>query len=171
MVINNIAIEIEGVDKAGKDLIAPYITTITNYAYAVNVRGTLSQLVYNDKFKRNHEYILLYKPVIIFLDVDNSDHEIRRIISKEPKINVNKDRIAYYKYIEQLESVGIKVLKFNTSEMTPFQIAKEVNKYIVTVKVEDLLLTTPIKLKSLNFYSANDIKDEDIFYEYKLEEN
>ena len=30
MTINNIAIEIEGVDKAGKDTIGPYITTITN---------------------------------------------------------------------------------------------------------------------------------------------
>ena len=52
--------------------------------------------------------------------------------------------------------------------MTPFQIAKEVNKYIATVKAEDLLLTTPIKLKPLNFYSADDIKDEEVFYEYNM---
>ena len=91
MIINNIAIEIEGVDKAGKDTIGPYITTITNYAYAVNCRGALTQVVYNDKFNRNHDYVMLYKPLVVFLDVDNNDHQIRCAINHEPKINIDKD--------------------------------------------------------------------------------
>ncbi len=167
MVINNIPIEIEGVDKSGKDTIGPYITTITNYAYAVNIRGMLTQLVYNDKFNRNHDYRLLYKPLIVFLDVDNNDHKIRCTISSEPKININKDRQAYYKYIEVLENIGIKVLKFNTSIMTPMEIATEVNEYLKTTSEYDFILKEPITIKPLNFYSLDDIKDEDVFYDYK----
>ena len=171
MTINNIVIEIEGVDKSGKDTINPYITIITNYAYMVHCRGILSQLVYNDKFYRNYDYTILYKPLVVFLDVSNDDHKIRCMINNEPKININKDREAYYKYIEELEKLNITVLKFNTSEKTPMQIAKEVNKYLKTIKAEDYFLDKPIIIKSLNFYNKNDLKDEDIFYEFKSEEN
>lgn len=166
----NIPIEIEGVDKSGKDTIGPYITTITNYAYMVNIRGTLSQLVYNDKFGRNIEYLLVHKPLIVFLDVDTNDHAIRCTINHEPKINIDKDREAYYKYIEVLEKLGITVLKFNTSEMTPMQIATVVNEYLKTTKVEDYLIPEPIRVKSLNFYTKDDLKNEEVFYEYKPEE-
>ena len=171
MVINNIAIEIEGVDKAGKDTIGPYITTITNYAYAVNCRGALTQVVYNDKFNRNHDYVMLYKPLVVFLDVSNDDHSIRCTVSGEPKINIDKDRKAYYRYIEEFEKLGITVLKFNTSEKTPMQIAKEVNNYLKTTKIEDYLMTEPVVIKSLNFYNKNDIENEDVFYKFELEEN
>lgn len=170
MIINNIAIEIEGVDKAGKDTIGPYITTITNYAYAVNCRGALTQVVYNDKFNRNHDYVMLYKPLVVFLDVDNNDHQIRCAINHEPKINIDKDREAYYKYIEVFEKLGITVLKFNTSEMTPMQIATKVNEYLKTTKAEDFIMTEPITIKPLYFYTAADLKGEDVFYEYKPEE-
>ena len=171
MTINNIAIEIEGVDKAGKDTIGPYITTITNYAYAVNCRGALTQVVYNDKFHRNHDYVMLYKPLVVFLDVSNDDHQIRCAISHEPKININKDREAYYRYIEEFEKLGITVLKFNTSEKTPMQIAKEVNEYLKTTKAEDYLMTEPVVIKPLGFYNEDDLKNEDVFYEFKPEEN
>ena len=171
MIINNIAIEIEGVDKAGKDTIGPYITTITNYAYAVNCRGALTQVVYNDKFHRNHDYVMLYKPLVVFLDVDNNDHQIRCTINHEPKINIDKDREAYYKYIEVFEKLGITVLKFNTSEMTPMQIATAVNEYLKTAKAEDYLMAEPITIKPLHFYTKEDLKNEDVFYEYKPEGN
>ena len=58
MTINNIAIEIEGIDKAGKDTILNNIAIIGNYKYTLNSRGILSQLVYNEKFNRNYDYIL-----------------------------------------------------------------------------------------------------------------
>lgn len=171
MVINNIAIEIEGIDKSGKDTISPYITTITNYAYAVNCRGALTQVVYNDKFSRNHDYVMLYKPLIVFLDVDNNDHQIRCTINHEPKINIDKDRAAYYRYIEEFEKLGITVLKFNTSKMTPMQIATAVNEYLKTTKAEDYLMSEPVTIKPLHFYTSDDLKNEDVFYEYKPEEN
>lgn len=169
-IVNNVLIEVEGIDKSGKDTLAPYITTITNYAYAVNIRGVLTQLVYNDKFNRNKTYNILYKPLIVFLDVDNNDHEIRCIVSKEPKININKDREAYYHYIKELEKYGFTILKFNTSKMTPMQIAAEVKHYLDNLDINDFILKSPISISSLNFYSLEDLKNEDIFYEYKYKE-
>jgi len=114
---------------------------------------------------------MLYKPLVVFLDVSNDDHKIRCAINHEPKINVDKDRAAYYRYIEEFEKLGITVLKFNTSEKTPMQIAKEVNEYLKTTKVEDYLMTEPITIKPLGFYSKEDLKSEDVFYEFKSEEN
>ena len=169
-IINNILIEVEGIDKSGKDTIAPYITIISNYSCVVNIRGILSQLVYNDKFNRNKDYKLLYKPLIIFLDVDNNDHEIRCTISKEPKINSDKDREAFYLYIKELEKHGFTILKFNTSKMTPMQIAIEIKNYLDNLDVNDFILKSPITISPLNFYSLKDLKDEDIFYEYKYKE-
>lgn len=167
MLINNIAVEVEGVDKAGKDTIGKYITTITNYAYAVNIRGLLTQLVYNDKFGRNNEYRILYKPLVVFLDVDNPDHTIRCITTHEPKINIDKDREAYYEYIKELEKYGITVLKFNTSEMTPYQIASKVKEYLDTTKYEDFICSEYVDIKPLGLYSKKDLEGEDIIYEYK----
>ena len=73
MIINNVAVEIEGMDKTGKDTLAFYLKKLGNYAYTLNVRGILTQIVYNDKFSRNNTYMLPYKPFIVFLDVDNVD--------------------------------------------------------------------------------------------------
>ena len=162
----NIPIEIEGVDKSGKDTVGPYIAIITNYAYMINVRGTLSQLVYNDKFGRDITYSLVHKPLIVFLDVETNDHTIRCKINHEPKINVENDRKAYMKYIELLQSYGIKVLCYNTTRMTPMQIAEDVRQYLETTKTEDFILDKPIKIGSLGLYTEDDLKDEEVIYEY-----
>ena len=171
MMINNIAIEIEGVAKAGKNLLEKYIEQLSNYAYTINVRGILTQLVYNDKFGRNNTYALPYKPFIIFLDVDNVDHAIRCAATNEPKINVNKDRTVYYKYIEKLKENNITVLTYNTSEMTPYMIAKDVIEKLSKISINDYVMDKPLFFDSLNSYTSDDLKDEDIFYKFETEEN
>ena len=70
MIVLNTALEIEGFDKTGKDTVARYIEQLGGYKYTINVRGLLTQLVYNDKFNRNNEYLLTYKPLIILLSTD-----------------------------------------------------------------------------------------------------
>ena len=171
MMINNIAIEIEGVDKAGKNLLEKYIEQLSNYAYTINVRRILTQRVYNDKFGRNNTYALPYKPFIIFLDVDNVDHAIRCAATNEPKINVNKDRTVYYKYIEKLKENNITVLTYNTSEMTPYMIAKDVIEQLSKISINDYVMDKPLFFDSLNSYTSDDLKDEDIFYKFETEEN
>ena len=171
MIVNNVAIEIEGMDRTGKDTLSKYIGLMANYAYTINVRGILTQIVYNDKFNRNNTYALPYKPFIVFLDVNNVDHAVRCSMSKEPKINIDKDREVYYKYIDKLKSIGINVLIYNTSEMTPYQIAKDVIEHLSKTDINDYILTEPLYFESLNSYTNKDLENEDIFYKFETEEN
>ena len=171
MIVNNVAIEIEGMDKTGKDTLAKYLGLMANYAYTINVRGILTQLVYNDKFGRNNTYALPYKPFVIFLDVDNTDHAVRCVAAGEPKININKDREVYYKYIKKFRELGITVFTYNTSEMTPYMIAKDVIEQLSKINVNDYVMDKPLFFDSLNSYTSDDLKDEDIFYKFETEEN
>ena len=170
MIINNVAVEIEGMDKTGKDTLAFYLKKLGNYAYTLNVRGILTQIVYNDKFNRNNTYMLPYKPFIVFLDVDNVDHAIRCDSTGEATINLNKDREVYHKYIELLKGYGIQVYEYNTSEMTPYQIAQDVIKKLNETKIEDFILDKPIKIESMNSYTSEDLKNEDVFYKFNSED-
>ena len=139
MTINNIAIEIEGIDKAGKDTILNNIAIIGNYKYTLNSRGILSQLVYNEKFNRNYDYILTYKPFIIFLDVDEQDWITRCKITGEKKIDYSLDRSIFLKYINILKEKGITIYMYNTSKMTPYQIAIDVLSKLEKFKFKDFL--------------------------------
>lgn len=165
MVVHNVAIEIEGRDKVGKDLIHYYLGQLGNYAYTINTRGILSQLVYNDKFDRHKDYTLYYKPLIILLDVDDLDHKIRCKMNKEPIINSSKDRNTFNAYAHYLESFGIKVLYFNTTELTPFKIAEQIINYMENkFDSKDYICQNPICLKSLQLYSKEDLTCEDVYY-------
>lgn len=158
-------IEIDGQDKTGKDVLHRYIEQLSNYKYIINSRGILTQLVYSDKFKRNYKYSLSYVPFIVLLTADDCDLEIRCRISNEPKCNFTKDREAFKFYADKLRSEGITVLEFNTSNMTMINIAKEVIKFYEHTNDNALAESKlPLKLESYDFYSSEDIKDEDVFY-------
>lgn len=165
MVIPNIAIEIEGHDKNGKDTIAKYIEQLGNYAYTLNVRGILTQLVYNDKFSRNNTYKLAYKPLIILLSTEPEDVEIRCRMTKEPKINVVKDTIVYETYAKELERLKQAIIwRYNTSEHTPYQIGKDIVSRLKDIKAEDFILEEPQIAPSLSIYNKEDLKNEDVYY-------
>ena len=157
-------------DKTGKDTLSYYLTKLGNYAYTINIRGILTQIVYNDKFSRNNIYVLPYKPFIVFLDVDNVDHAIRCDITNENKININKDREVFYKYIELLKSYGIQVYIYNTSDITPYRIAQDVIYRLSKTNIEDFILTEPIIIEPKHLYTLDDLKDEDVFYKFNSED-
>lgn len=156
-------IELEGTDKVGKSTMHSYLGKLGHYKYLINDRGILTQLVYRDKFKRNVEYKLTYIPLIVLLEVDEDDFKVRCSINNEPTINFVKDKLAFNAYACYLESLGIPVLRFNTSKQTPYSIAKEILNY--TENDKGLTLADPITLDNLNLYTAEDLVDEDIFYE------
>ena len=168
MVIPNIAIEIEGHDKTGKDTIAKYIEQLGGYKYTLNVRGVLTQLVYNDKFNRNNEYMMTYKPLIVLLSTQPEDVEIRCRMTKEPKINVVKDTLVYEKYAKYLEETGYAVVwRYNTSEMTPYQIGKDIVKRLETIDPYMFILPDDHEFcifPSMNLYKEEDLVDEDVYY-------
>ena len=168
MAVNNIAIEIDGPDKTAKDTIAKYIEQLTNYKYTLNVRGVLTQLVYNDKFNRNNTYKIAYKPLIILLSASEEDIEIRCRMTKEPKYNSNKDREVYEKYAELLEEYGYAVVwRFDTSKDTPYKIGQSIARMLEDINIDDFVLTdipSNCSIRPLYLYSREDLKDEDVYY-------
>ena len=111
-------IEIEGIDRTGKDTILAYINKLTNYKYLIRVRGWLSQQTYSDLYNRDYEYIN-YQPIVFFLDVEEEDWEIRCALTNEQDMDYEANRNAFYKRLEELDDYVV----FNTSFMTPYQIA------------------------------------------------
>ena len=51
-------IELDGIDKTGKDTIERYIAYLGKFKYVVNVRGVLSQLAYAELYNRDYDYDL-----------------------------------------------------------------------------------------------------------------
>lgn len=125
-------IEIEGIDKTGKDLIKQYIIELSNYKYVVHTRGILSNMVYAEKYNRDFDYIINYKPIIIYLEVNRDDWDIRCKINHEPKTDYELDLNLFEKYINTLKTQEVMILRYNTSEITPINIAKSVLNYIDT---------------------------------------
>lgn len=162
--IDTVAIEIDGIDKSGKDTIEHYFSLLTNYKYVLNIRGILSQLVYNDKFHRNEEYTLYYKPLIFLLTVDENDFLVRSKLTNEPMIHYKKDSYSFMTYAEYLKSLEIPVFTLNTTRYTPYMIATKMKKILSSINSNTFLCKEPIKLQNLNIYSLEDLKGEDIFY-------
>lgn len=127
-------IEIEGVDKVGKDLLAGYIDRLSNRRYVVNARGLLSMMVYSDIYNRNYDYQKELEDnkntLVIYLKADIEDLQIRHKLSNEPKIDIERDIKVFDNYVEVFLEKGIRVLTFDTSKETPYSIAKAVLKYI-----------------------------------------
>jgi len=130
MKVKGYLIDVEGLDKSGKDLIKFYITQLTNYKYVVQSRGILSNMVYAEKFNRQYNYTIDYKPIVVYLDVDKDDWEIRCKLNNEPKIDYDADRALYMKYLDVLIKQDVEILSYNTSKETPINIAKSIIRYI-----------------------------------------
>lgn len=123
-------IDIEGIDKTGKDLIRQYITILSNYKYVVRARGILSNMVYAEKYGRDYDYSLMYRPIIVYLDADKEDRRVRCILTNEPSINADADKRLFNKYKTKLRESGITIYEFNTTHQTPYQIATQVLELI-----------------------------------------
>lgn len=123
-------IEIEGIDKTGKDLVKAYITLLSDYKYIVQSRGLLSNMVYAEKYGRDYDYSLVYRPIVVYLDVDEEDRRVRCTLTNEPNINADADKRLFNKYKTKLRESGITIYEFNTTHQTPYQIATQVLELI-----------------------------------------
>lgn len=134
-------IEIDGVDKSGKNLLVNYIALLTNHKYVIYDRGILSQLVYNKLFNRQRDYTNQLKDnsntIVIHLWGNLKDLEIRHKISNEPTINILEHRNEFFNMQKLLLDNGIFVFNYNTSNMTPFQIAKDIIYILEYIESEE----------------------------------
>lgn len=123
-------IEIDGVDRTGKDTLHKYIEQLSNYKYIITTRGILTQLAYTEKFNRGYEYDLeCYKKnfVIVLLSAEPEDLAIRCKMTNEPDYTIESDLKLFQEKSEMLEKeYGAIVLRYNTSDTTPYNIAKDI---------------------------------------------
>ena len=125
-------IEIDGIDKCGKDTIIQYINYLTNYKFSTNSRGILTQLAYNLKFNRNRIYNINHIGhdfLIVYLYADLEDLKIRHKITNEPKIDIKSDLKLFNETVNILKK-DFDIISFNTSKLTPYQIAKKIINYM-----------------------------------------
>lgn len=130
MKVPSYIVEIEGIDKTGKDLVKAYITLLSDYKYIVQSRGLLSNMVYAEKYGRDYDYSLIYRPIIVYLDVDEEDRRVRCVLTNEPNIDAEADKRLFNKYKTKLRKSGITIYEFNTTHQTPYQIATQVLELI-----------------------------------------
>ena len=127
-------IEIEGVDKTGKDTVLKYIEQMTNYKYVLHARGLVSQIVYSKIYGRNHNYTDAINDnggtLIVYLTCDKDDLKLRHKISKEPDIDIDRDMEIFEKVTDDLSNQGLRILTFNTSNWTPYQIGLKVLEFL-----------------------------------------
>ena len=127
---------LEGIDRCGKGSLHKYLERLGNFKYIIDDRGILTQLVYNEKFNRGVEYNLdeYKKDLIIYLYADPKDLEIRFKMTNEPSLykdlsiieGINKDLKIYDKYVNILNDEGYIIYSFNTTNMTPYNVAKSI---------------------------------------------
>ncbi len=128
-------IVLDGIDKTGKDTIRQYIFYLQNAKYICNTRGYMAMKVYSKLYNRDYEYDIENQKYIlnVLLTADKEDWEIRCKITNEPKIDYEQHSKEFYSVYEELTNAGYHTLIFNTSRLTPCEIAKKILEYINNV--------------------------------------
>jgi len=121
---------LDGIDKCGKDTIAKYVWELDR-RLNVFCRGWPSLVVYAKKYSRDCKYSLPYKNALyVHLTVDKADWQIRCNLHNEPTINYYDDSNLFEQAFEFLQNTNYKIVKYNTSDMTAYQIAEQIVKTI-----------------------------------------
>ncbi len=125
-------ISIDGIDKAGKGLIFQYLKHMNNYQYALLDRGPISNYMFAKLYNREFNFDLSSFSNVLFvvLLVKYEDWFIRCKMSNEPKIDYDLHCKLYKNAIKDFESSGCTVLQYNTTQKTPFNIAKDVIDFL-----------------------------------------
>lgn len=121
-------ISLEGIDKAGKGLILNYLKHIGKYKYVILDRGLVSNIVFSEIYGRDYQYDReQYKNVVfVYLTVDVEDWLVRCKMSNEPTIDFRLNQLLFKRAIDEFKQDGFKVLEYNTTKMTAYQIAKNI---------------------------------------------
>lgn len=121
-------IAIDGIDKAGKDLVRTYVYYLGGARYICNARGIMSMCVYADMNNRGYAYDADQQIHVlnVLLEVDKEDWEIRCKNTNEKMIDYDTHTAEFRKCYESLKNGGLPTATFNTSRMTPYDIAKEI---------------------------------------------
>lgn len=132
-------IELDGIDKCGKDSIRPYVFYLEPGKYLCRARGLISQIAYAKLYKRNIEWDganYAKNTLFVLLEVNKHDWEIRCKLTNEPntgftyKEMTQAFKLALYELKERFDIPENHILVFNTSEYTPYAIADEIKTHL-----------------------------------------
>lgn len=125
-------ISIDGIDKSGKGILFQYLKHMNNYQYALLDRGPISNYMFAKLYNREFNFDLSSFSNVLFivLSVKYEDWLIRCKMSNEPKIDYDLHCRLYKNAIKDFESSGCTVLQYNTTQKTPFNIAKDVINFL-----------------------------------------
>lgn len=148
-------VEFDGIDKAGKDSIMAQIFSAAPNKYIPKARGLLSQIAYTKLYNRDYEYTVtdgyLENTLFVYLTVDYEDWKIRCDISHEfeknkfrsdmdGELNYSSNSAAFdyaYDVVKDKLQDKRQIMKFNTSEVTPYKIIKAVVQRLEELNMED----------------------------------
>lgn len=132
-------IELDGIDKCGKDSVRPYIFYLEPGKYLCRARGLISQIAYAKLYKRNIDWDAIdyvKNTLFVLLEVDKKDWEIRCKLTNEPNTSFTYDemtqafKLALYELKERFNVSENQILVFNTSEHTQYEIAGEIVEHL-----------------------------------------
>ena len=136
-------IEFDGIDRCGKDTVKSQIWYLAPGMYLPRARGLISQIAYAKLYNRDVNYDIdigyTENTLFVLLDVDEDDWNIRCKLTNEPDFDFTytEMREAFMFAIQYLKNYfnipDKRILVFNTTQMTSFNIAKE-----VTTRLEQL---------------------------------
>lgn len=132
-------IELDGIDKCGKDSVRPYVFYLEPGKYLCRARGLISQIAYSKLYKRDilwdgEDYAK--STLFVLLEVDKKDWEIRCKLTNEPNTGFTYEemtqafKLALYELKERFNVPENHILVFNTSEYTPYAIADEIKTHL-----------------------------------------
>lgn len=147
-------VEFDGIDKTGKDYIANQMKSVSPNIYCVKSRGLMSQIAYGKLYNRNIEYEVtngyIENTLFILLTVDEDDWNVRCDLSGEHEKNKYRtdleDEVKYESnskvFVDTYNDLKSKYspshfMRFNTSEITPIKIIKEVVKRLEKLNEEE----------------------------------
>lgn len=132
-------IELDGIDKCGKDSVRPYVFYLEPGKYLCRARGLISQIAYAKLYKRNIEWDgadYAKNTLFVLLEVDKQDWEIRCKLTNEPNTGFTYEemtqafKLALYELKERFDVPENQILVFNTSEHTPYTIADKIKTHL-----------------------------------------
>lgn len=132
-------IELDGIDKCGKDSVRPYVFYLEPGKYLCRARGLISQIAYAKLYKRNIEWDgadYAKNTLFVLLEVDKQDWEIRCKLTNEPNTGFTYEemtqafKLALYELKERFDVPENHILVFNTSKYTPYAIADEIKTHL-----------------------------------------
>lgn len=132
-------IELDGIDKCGKDSVRPYVFYLEPGKYLCRARGLISQIAYAKLYKRKLEFdaeMYTKNTLFVLLEVDKHDWEIRCKLTNEPNTGFTYEemtqafKLALYEVKERFNVPENQILVFNTSEHTPYAIADEIKTHL-----------------------------------------